>query len=91
MVIVYLLIHFLLTDLFNIVTSMLGNYCYKNSLECEGNYFGMFSNYNKYQDNDIEPLNYVLDILNLIMIVCSIVFFLSYRKIQYQIYDDIDK
>lgn len=31
MIIIYLSLHFLITDLFNIVTSMLGDYCIKNA------------------------------------------------------------
>jgi hypothetical protein len=44
-----------------------------------------FSSYNKNTPAD-EAYLYVVDILNLVTIVCSIAFFLYYRRQQYETY-----
>jgi hypothetical protein len=80
MAICYLLLRLVLTDAFNLISSMAGDYCRKNP--CDSLLTSEISSYNKI---DEQSLVYVLDILNLITIVFSMVFFNFYRKVQYRI------
>lgn len=92
MLIIYLLMRVIVVDGFNVITNIsFGNKCeLENSLGdhlCAKSFFTLTSAYNKINREDMID---VLDILNLITIVLSIIFFLIYRKRQYEIYDSID-
>jgi len=50
----------------------------------------MISTYNKYKDVPKQSLFRIENILCLAAVVGSIIFFIIYRKIQYNIYDAID-
>lgn len=50
----------------------------------------MISTYNKYKDEHKQSLFKIQNILCLSAVVGSIIFFIIYRKIQYNIYDAID-
>lgn len=50
----------------------------------------MISTYNKYKDSPKQSLFKIENILCLIVVVLSIVYFIIYRKIQYNIYEAID-
>lgn len=50
----------------------------------------MISSYNKYKDIPKKSLFKIENILCLAVVLGSIVFFIIYRKIQYNIYDAID-
>ncbi len=81
MVVVYLLMRFLLSDCYNLVTNILSTNCDmpENIQICKDNIVARYSSYNKGTLND-EPFLYVVDILNLVTIVLSIIFFLYYRR-----------
>ncbi len=87
MAICLLIVRFLISDCFNIVTSLKdGNYC-KQATDCEQTIFSYTSSLNKvFEFKTIQ----ILDILNLVTIFLLIVFFLLYRKYQYKIYSTID-
>jgi hypothetical protein len=89
MITCYLILRFLLTDIFNIVTSLTdGNYCKDQRNNCNQSLFSLLSSLNKIGKQN---LIYILDFLNLITVVSSIVFFVYYRKLQYKIYEFIDR
>ena len=50
----------------------------------------MISTYNKFQDSHKKATLKIANILGLVVVVGSIIFFLVYRKIQYNLYDQID-
>jgi len=90
MSILYLFIVFLLCGIFNLLTSVDGNYCHKNIHICSESLFELISTYNKHLD---VPKRFVLKIQNilcLVAIVGSIFYFLIYRRMQYKIYDALD-
>lgn len=90
MAIIYLLIVFLVCGIFNLFTSIDGNYCVKHTKLCEKNIFEMISAYNKYLDKSKSEMLKIENILSLCVVVLSIIFFIIYRKIQYDIYQEID-
>lgn len=91
MAIVYLLLRFLISDCYNLITNTNAKSCddVANIQHCKNNVVARFSSYNKGSTDD-EPFLYVVDILNLAAIVCSIIFFLYYRRYQYEIYEVAD-
>lgn len=89
MTIVYLLLRFIITDGFNLVTNFLATYCNDSTHECEDNSFARASIFNKVTpegDSDVM----IVDILNLVTVVFSIIYFLVYHKYQSQIYSLLD-
>lgn len=88
MAIIYLILRFLVFDLFNIMKSIDGGYCAEVSSSDEPcAYFR--SGYNLKSAKDQDVLN-IIDILSLSFTVLSIVFFLIFRKQQYQLRDWLD-
>lgn len=81
MAICYLILRFILTDAFNLISSATaGSYCRIHG--CDSFITGEISSYNKISE---QGLVFALDILNLITIIFSIAFFNLYRKVQYRI------
>lgn len=85
-----MLIVFVFVDAYQLFINILGNYCNNNVNLCEGNAFGRFSTYNVYEDTSMKGYVYTMDILCLLIVIGSIPFFIMYRKMQYQIYDQIN-
>lgn len=81
MAVCYLMLRFILTDSFNLISSAVaGTYCHK--LGCGAKFTSEMSSYNKINE---ENLVYIVDVLNLITIIVSMVFFNIYRKMQYKL------
>lgn len=91
MTIVYLIVRFLLSDCYNLITNTVSSNCSQaeNIPRCHRNVVAKYSSYNKAISDD-EPFLYVVDILNLVTIVISIAFFLYYRRYQYEVYKLVD-
>ena len=90
MCIVYLLLRFLLTDGFNVITNFMATFCSRDDVDlCGKNSFAKSSLYNKMTPTS-EKLIVIVDILNLATVVVSILFFFFYRKYQYGIYSLLD-
>jgi hypothetical protein len=88
MLILYLSFRFLLTDSFNLISSISsGEYCGTYANLCNGYFTSLASSYNKALQFNILK---VVDVLNLITVILSIIFFNFYRKIQYRIYSIVD-
>lgn len=86
MAIYYLIIRFLVFDVYNIMVSKAGKFCSQATTEpC------MFpiSGFNLKDHEDQNVLN-LLDILSLVFTVISIVFFVIFRKHQYKLRDWLD-
>jgi hypothetical protein len=84
MAVIYLLIRFLITDIYNLISSTLGSYCNDSSNDCST--LAKLSAFNKKTQEDEGMVN-VVDILNMICAIVSIVFFILYRKFQFKIYN----
>lgn len=84
MAICYLLLRFLISDAYNLATSVMAHYCYDYPSECT-DFSSRLSSYNKKTPED-EGMIRMVDILNLATTVFSIVFFLFYRSYQFKIY-----
>ena len=91
MTIAYLLLRFILSDCYNLISNTSATSCNQQGTRdtCSKNAMAKFSTFNKQTVED-EPMLYAVDILNLITIVVSIIFFLYYRKYQYQVYSLTD-
>lgn len=87
MTIVYLGLRFFITDGYNLITNIFAENCKdpKNIAECNTNFAAKFSNFNKSTSSD-EAYLFTVDVLNIVTVVLSIVFFTIYRKYQYTIY-----
>ncbi len=90
MIILYLALVFIIVDAYALIINIKGSYCSINVYECENNFFVNISTYNLSHDFTMNNYVYTLDILCLLVVIGSIVFFILYRKTQYQIYDFID-
>jgi hypothetical protein len=90
-VIVYLLLRFLLSDCYNLITNSVSTNCDQpnNIQSCRSNVVAKYSSYNKGTSSD-EPFVYVVDILNLVAVVCTMVFFLYCRRHLYEVYEVAD-
>lgn len=82
MIILYFICRFLVCDGFNLLTNIiLGKYCNDdNQTECEPILWNMISIYNK---KDNQKFIFIQDILSLVFVLLSVVFFFLYRKSQY--------
>jgi len=91
MTIVYLGLRFFLTDGYNLITNIFADNCKdpKNISECSNNFAAKFSNFNKSTNQD-EAYLFTVDILNIITVFISIIFFTLYRRYQYRIYSLAD-
>jgi len=83
MSIIFLLLRFLITDLYNLISSTTATYCIDNPDKCSS--LSNLSTFNKNTSRDEGMVN-VVDILNLISVLASIVFFIIYRRYQFRIY-----
>lgn len=89
-VILYLVLRFLIADLFNIFTSSTqGQYCSKNPTLCNSafSYFSSFNQRDGYSSTDALVIQ---EWLNLIVVGGSIVYFLVLRRYQYKLEHLID-
>lgn len=94
MAIIYLVFRFLIVDIFAIIKSIDGHYC--SSLLSPGFVYSSeylcsysLSGYNLKSPEDESQLN-MLDILNLVLTVVSIVYFILYRKASYKLQEWLD-
>ena len=85
---VYLLIRFLVFDIYNILASKDGHYCASLIGSKEACAYTI-SGYNLKSAQDQDALN-IIDILSLAFTLISIVFFLIYRKKQFRLRDWLD-
>lgn len=77
----YLLIRFLIIDAFALVTNIVGQYCSNvDQNKCDFTLWNQLSTMNK---NDNSTFVLIHDILSLVLIVVSILFFFLYRRKQY--------
>ena len=90
MITLYFLLRFIICDAFNLYTNIaLGSICKSlKEAECE-NIFWNYASVINLQGNP--QMLYLQDILNLVIIVLSLIFFFIYRKIQYELNKEIDK
>lgn len=88
MSICYLLLRFLISDAYNLITSLMATYCKDNPHDCS-DFSSNLSAYNKKTTSD-EAMANIVDILNLVTVIASIVFFFFYRKYQFHIYNLVD-
>ena len=90
MAIFYLLLRFLLVDLFTIIVSINGGYCATFAVaNVNSPCTFTVSGYNLKSVSGQKYLN-ILDILNLILTITSMVFFNIYRKIFYKLQNWLD-
>lgn len=89
---IYLGFRFLITDGYNLITNIFAQNCNdpKNISECSNNFAAKFSDFNKNTNSD-EIYLFTVDVLNIITVFLSIIFFALYRRYQYRIYNLIDK
>lgn len=89
MAVVYLCMRFLVTDAFNLLSSAAGgSYCESYPDFCGSGVIGEMSAYNKIEE---EGLVWALDVLNLLTVLLSMVYFGVYRKLQYGIASSINE
>ncbi len=86
----YAILVFILCGSFNLLTSFDGNYCHKHAKVCTESIFELISTYNKHEDLRQRMMLKIQNILCLIGVVGSIIFFMVYKKIRYDIYLAID-
>lgn len=90
MVIIYLVLRFVLVDIFTLIKSLDGQYCaLLQSSNSTDRCNTIMSGYNFKHPANSGDLN-VLDILNLVLTVVSMVFFLIYRKLAYKLQSWLD-
>jgi hypothetical protein len=90
MIIYYLILLFVVSNLYPIHISYFTNdYCKISSEECGNSWFIQFSPV-KFKNTKYDYNYSIMNILNLIMIGSSIVFFIIFRKYQYNIYGMLD-
>lgn len=90
MAIVYLIIRFLIVDIYTIIKSLNGDYCSTLASSGTGETCSyMVSGYNLKHPANQSDLNGI-DILNLVLTVLSIVYFLFYRKLAYRLQSWLD-
>ena len=82
MIIVYFIFRFLISDGFNLLTNIItGQFCNDESqTECYPILWNLLSIYNKKNNSKFILIQ---DILSLVVIILSVVFFFIYRKRQY--------
>ena len=90
MAICYSIIMFLVCGLFNLLTSLDGNYCVKHPKICTKSVFELISTYNKHMDPKERIMLEIQNILCLVSVILSIIFFTYYKKMRSKIYDIID-
>jgi hypothetical protein len=84
----YLLFHMLIHSIFSLYTShFVGGYC-EDTQHCHQTVWNTFSMSNKIDRQDL--IN-IVDLLNLVVIVLSLVFFICVRRSQYRMYSLIDE
>ena len=84
--ILYFILHFIVIDAFNLITNLSdGRNCVG---DCSSQLFSYASIIYKFNRKDL--IN-VTDALSLVTVILSIVYFLFYRAVQYQVYCIIDK
>ena len=90
MIIFYLIFRFIFADGFNLVTNLVvGTYCSaQTAKQCNHKIYNQMSKANL-RDNEYFLL--IQDILNLVVVVISILFFFCYRKKQYHIARVLDE
>ena len=76
--IIYLVIHILISDTYNLITNMAGNACKDHIAHCPKTFLTLMATSNKLNHKD--PLK-VLDILNLVLVVVSILYFAFIRRV----------
>ena len=90
MVIIFLVIRFLVVDIYNVAASAGGHFCSQYALSHTKELCALtLSGYNLKSVQDQGKLN-VLDILNLLLTVLSIVYFAIYRKLVYKLQNWLD-
>lgn len=82
--IIYLVIHLLVSDLYNLSAIMAGHACSNRFSRCPKTFTAMMAITNKLHIKD--PLH-TLDILNLVLIVVSILYFAFIRRSEYEKFD----
>lgn len=89
MIIVYLIFRLLVSDGFNLATNILqGKYCNMQSqIDCTRDPWNYLSTVNLKGE---EKYLFIQDILDLVVVVFSIVFFFCYRKMQYHMAKVLD-
>jgi hypothetical protein len=85
MCVYFLLLRFLVSDLYNLWTSGQGHYCERNPRQCSGDFYSFLSGYNKHTEQDVHLVD-TLGLLNIALTVLSVVFFYFCRKYQYRLY-----
>jgi len=90
MVILYLALRFLIADLFTIIVSTGGSYCANyNSLNPNNPCTFTVSGYNLKSSSSQQYLN-VLDILNFVLTILSMIFFIVYRRVFFKLQNWLD-
>lgn len=87
----YLLIIFLICGLYGLLSSLDGNYCGQNPNICKKTFLQLASTYNKYNDPKTLPSLQTHNILCLVAVVISIIFFLIYKRVTHTLYSTINK
>lgn len=90
MSIFYLLLRFLVTDSYNIYSSMHGHYCTNFPTMCANLFNSYLSGYNKHTDEDAPYLE-LMNTINIFMTVLSLLFCLYNRKVQYNLFEMLDQ